>query len=259
MWVRIPPAPPTDLNSENILLPASMQAGDCAVRVLAVSGCVRLVAAACGWLWQKIRVQVFTGPARLPASPQEFALCGVDSGQVLRGHVERCRGHRRQRKESTMSTVTTSPDISVEHAPSRLTSTLLRSTVSVGVLAAAVTTAGAVALRAAGVPLAVHGKIPLAGFAQVTFIAAVIGGVLLALLNRRSSAPRRRFVQMTIGAHGDLLRRSRRRSQTRPPANSPWLRCTWSPRRSLFRCSHDTPTDPNPTRYQEEQPRCRNT
>src|ERR1019366_7777577 len=53
--------------------------------------------------------------------------------------------------------------------------------------------------RAVGVPLAVHGKIPLAGFAQVTFIAAVIGGVLLALLNRRSSAPRRRFVQMTTG------------------------------------------------------------
>jgi peptidoglycan/LPS O-acetylase OafA/YrhL len=98
-----------------------------------------------------------------------------------------------------MSTVTTSPDISVEHAPSRLTSTLLRSTVSVGALAAAVTTAGAVALRAAGVPLAVHGKIPLAGFPQVTFIAAVIAGALLAFLNRRSSAPRRRFVQMAIG------------------------------------------------------------
>jgi len=102
-------------------------------------------------------------------------------------------------REPTMSTVTTSPDISVEHAPSRLTSTLLRTTVSVGVLAAAVSTAGAVALRAAGVPLAVHGKIPLAGFPQVTFIAAVIGGVLLALLNRRNAAPRRRFVQMTIG------------------------------------------------------------
>ena len=98
-----------------------------------------------------------------------------------------------------MSAVTTSPDITVEPAPSRLTSTLPRSTVSAGVLAAAVTTAGAVALRAAGVPLAVHGKIPLAGFAQVTFIAAVIAGVLLALLNWRGSAPRRRFVQMTIG------------------------------------------------------------
>src|ERR1019366_1179748 len=53
--------------------------------------------------------------------------------------------------------------------------------------------------RAAGGPLAVHGKIPLAGFAQVTVIAAAVGGVLLALRNRRSSAPRRRFVQMTTG------------------------------------------------------------
>ncbi|MGO9780065.1 MAG: DUF6069 family protein [Streptosporangiaceae bacterium] len=102
-------------------------------------------------------------------------------------------------KEPSMSTVTTSPETAVEHAPSRLTSTLPRTTVSVGVLAAAVTTAGAGALRAAGVPLAVHGKIPLTGFAQITFIAAVIGGVLLALLNRRSSAPRRRFVQITTG------------------------------------------------------------
>src|SRR5664279_3501843 len=85
-----------------------------------------------------------------------------------------------------MSTVTTSPEITVEHAPSRLTSTLPRTTVSVGVLAA-------------GVPLAVHGKIPLAGFAQITFIAAVIGGVLLALLNRRSSTPLQRFVQISTG------------------------------------------------------------
>ena len=98
-----------------------------------------------------------------------------------------------------MSTVTTSPEITVERRPSRLTSTLPRTTVSVGVLAAAVTTAGAGALRAAGVPLAVHGRIPLTGFAQITFIAAVIGGVLLALLNRRSSAPRQRFVQITAG------------------------------------------------------------
>ena len=98
-----------------------------------------------------------------------------------------------------MSAVTTCPEITVERRPSRLTSTLPRSTVSAGVLAAAVTTAGAGALQAAGVPLAVHGKIPLTGFAQITFIAAVICGVLLALLNRRSSAPRQRFVQITAG------------------------------------------------------------
>ena len=59
--------------------------------------------------------------------------------------------------------------------------------------------------------------------------------------------------------HGDLLRRSRPRSQARPPARSHWLDCTWSPRRALFRCSHDTPADPKPTRSQKEQPRCRNT
>lgn len=44
-----------------------------------------------------------------------------------------------------------------------------------------------------------HGQIPLASFAQVTFVAAVIAGVLVALLNRRSSGPRQRFFQVTIG------------------------------------------------------------
>ena len=99
-----------------------------------------------------------------------------------------------------MSTVTiSSPDVAVGRPPSWLTSTLPRTTVSVGVLAAAATTAGAVALRAAGVPLAVHGRIPLASVAQITIIAAVIGGMLLALLNRRSCAPRQRFAQVAIG------------------------------------------------------------
>src|SRR5579863_9497552 len=99
-----------------------------------------------------------------------------------------------------MSTVTASSETSTtEDRPSRLTSPIPRLTASVGVLAAAATTIGAAVLRAAGVPLAVHGEIPLAGFAQITLIASVLGGVLLAVLNRRSSAPRQRFVQMAIG------------------------------------------------------------
>jgi hypothetical protein len=104
-----------------------------------------------------------------------------------------------------MSTVTASPDTTaspettVKQASSPLTRTLPRATVSAGALAAAATTAGAAVLRTAGIPLAVHGKIPLAGFAQLTFIAAVIGGVLLAVLIRRSSAPRQRFVRITAG------------------------------------------------------------
>ncbi|HEX3489593.1 MAG TPA: DUF6069 family protein [Streptosporangiaceae bacterium] len=98
-----------------------------------------------------------------------------------------------------MSAVSASPDTTVRPAPSRLTRTLPRATASAGVLAAAATTAGAAALRAGGVPLAVHGKISLAAFAQLTVVAAVIGGVLLAVLIRRSSAPGRRFVQITAG------------------------------------------------------------
>jgi peptidoglycan/LPS O-acetylase OafA/YrhL len=114
--------------------------------------------------------------------------------------VSGAQGTAAKERNRPMSTVTTtSPDDTVGRVPSRLTSTLPRTTVSVGVLAAAVTTAGAVAFRAAGVPLAVHGKIPLAGFAQITIIAAIIGGVLLALLNRRSYAPRQRFAQFAIG------------------------------------------------------------
>ena len=98
-----------------------------------------------------------------------------------------------------MFTATTSAKDSARHAPSLLTGTLPRATASVGVVAAAATTTGAAVLRVAGVPLAVHGTIPLAGFAQITFIAAVLGGVLLTVLNRRSRAPRQRFIQMTAG------------------------------------------------------------
>jgi hypothetical protein len=69
-------------------------------------------------------------------------------------------------KEPTMSTVTVSPETTVTHVFSPLTRTLPRATASVGVLAAVVTTAGAAVLRAAGVPLAAHGEIQLAAFAQ---------------------------------------------------------------------------------------------
>jgi peptidoglycan/LPS O-acetylase OafA/YrhL len=114
--------------------------------------------------------------------------------------VSGAQGTAVKERNQPMSTVTsTSPDVTVGRARSRLARTLPRATFSVGVLAAAVTTAAAAALRGGGVPLAVHGKIALASFAQITFVAAVIGGVLVALLNRRSCAPRQRFFQLTIG------------------------------------------------------------
>lgn len=98
-----------------------------------------------------------------------------------------------------MGTATTFSDTAAKDNSSPLTSTIPRAIASVGVLAAAATTAGAAVLRAVGVPLAVHGEIPLTGFAQITVIGAVIGGVLLAMLNRHSSDPHRRFIQVAIG------------------------------------------------------------
>jgi hypothetical protein len=81
----------------------------------------------------------------------------------------------------------------------RPATSLRRTTVTVGLAAAAATSAVAAAVHAAGTPLAVGGEmIPLAGFAQMTLLGAVIGGVLLAVLNRRSAAPGRRFVQTSV-------------------------------------------------------------
>jgi len=76
---------------------------------------------------------------------------------------------------------------------------LVRTTVAVGALAAAGATAVAAALHAAGVSLTVQGEtIPLAGFAQMTFLGAVLGGIIVAVLNRRSAAPHTRFLQTAV-------------------------------------------------------------
>jgi hypothetical protein len=75
---------------------------------------------------------------------------------------------------------------------------LRRTTVAAGAGAAVIVTAVAATVHAAGVPLAVGGEqIPFAGFAQMTLLGAIIGGVLLAGLNRRSTAPHRRFLEAT--------------------------------------------------------------
>ena len=84
-------------------------------------------------------------------------------------------------------------------AVSEPASSLRRTTVVSGLVAAAVTTAAAAAADAAGVSFEIEGEmIPLLGFAQMTLIGAVIGGLLLAGLNRWSGSARRRFVQTTV-------------------------------------------------------------
>jgi hypothetical protein len=97
----------------------------------------------------------------------------------------------------TASAITTTTTDTTDAAPK--TRSLRLTTVAVGAGAAVVTAAAAAALHAAGVPLAIDGQmIPMAGFAQMTFIGAVIGGVIVAVLNRCSSAPHQRFVQIAV-------------------------------------------------------------
>jgi hypothetical protein len=73
---------------------------------------------------------------------------------------------------------------------SRFIRSLAAPTVVAGTAAAAGTTVAAAAVHAGGVPLAVGRQmIPLAGFAQMTLLGAVIGGIRLATFNRRSFVP----------------------------------------------------------------------
>jgi hypothetical protein len=93
----------------------------------------------------------------------------------------------------------TTPTLDAVGHRSRSAPSLTRTTVGVGAMCAAATTLAAGAAHAAGVSLNVDGEmIPLAGFAQLTLLGAVIGGVLLAVLRRWSAAPRRRFLQATV-------------------------------------------------------------
>jgi hypothetical protein len=121
--------------------------------------------------------------------------------------VEVVSGARRRRTEengmSVAATTTappapTAPTVTEPHAVRRASS-LRRTTVVAGLVAAAATSAVAAVAHAAGVSFEVDGEmIPLAGFAQMTFLGAVIGGVVLAVLNRRSRSARRRFLQTAV-------------------------------------------------------------
>jgi hypothetical protein len=95
--------------------------------------------------------------------------------------------------------VTTTPTLSERPAVAAAAPSLRRTTVTSGLVGAGVTTAAAAALDAVGVSFEIEGEvIPLLGFAQMTFIGAVIGGLLLAGLNRWSGQVRHRFVQATV-------------------------------------------------------------
>ena len=68
-----------------------------------------------------------------------------------------------------------------------------------GLVAAVATTTVVVVARAADVPVAVQGEqIPLAGFAQLTLVATVIGIVIARVLSTRARHPRHTFMVATV-------------------------------------------------------------
>jgi len=76
---------------------------------------------------------------------------------------------------------------------------VLRATVVYGAAAAVATTAVAAAAHAAGVPFKIDGEmIPLGGFAQLTVLGAVIGGLIAATLNRTTAHARTWFVRIAV-------------------------------------------------------------
>ena len=94
---------------------------------------------------------------------------------------------------STTLTTTPTAERSTTSHPIR------RATLVSGVAAAAATTALAAAADAAGVPLAIDGEtIPLLGFAQMTLLGAVLGGVMAAALNRYASQARTWFTTVAV-------------------------------------------------------------
>jgi hypothetical protein len=96
-------------------------------------------------------------------------------------------------------TTTNTTTIPVEDRAERTTHPVRRATVVSGVAGAAATTAFAAAASAAGVPFEIDGEpIPVSGFATMTLLGAVLGGILLAVLNRYAARPRRRFLQVTV-------------------------------------------------------------
>jgi hypothetical protein len=68
-----------------------------------------------------------------------------------------------------------------------------------GLVASAATVGVATFARAIDVPLTVGGEaIPLVGFAQLTFVATIIGTVFAVVMSRRAGRPRHTFVTTTI-------------------------------------------------------------
>jgi peptidoglycan/LPS O-acetylase OafA/YrhL len=94
-----------------------------------------------------------------------------------------------------MSATTTVP---VQYSEGHTSHPVRRATLVAGVAGTVATSAFAAITHAAGVPFEIDGEpIAVLGFATMTVLGAMLGGILLALMNRYSAQPRRRFLQIT--------------------------------------------------------------
>jgi peptidoglycan/LPS O-acetylase OafA/YrhL len=96
------------------------------------------------------------------------------------------------------ATLTTSPVNTAAPTNRTAVRSIWTATAVAGIAAAIATTLVAAVARAAGVALDVGGEqIPLLGFAQLTLVGALIGGVLATVLHTRVRRPRHTFVVTT--------------------------------------------------------------
>jgi uncharacterized membrane protein len=96
---------------------------------------------------------------------------------------------------TTLTAPTTRPPTQLPGTAARV----WRTGIAAGISASLATAAFAALVRSIDVSLKVAGSpIPLLGFAEVTFVAAIIGTVLAARLSRRAHRPRHTFVITTI-------------------------------------------------------------
>ena len=99
-----------------------------------------------------------------------------------------------------MSTATTTLTAPTATAPvTDQSHPVRRATLVAGAVGAVAATAVAAVASAADVPLTIDGEtIPLFGFAQMTLVGAVLGGLIAAALNRWSATPRRWFLAIAV-------------------------------------------------------------
>jgi len=100
---------------------------------------------------------------------------------------------------ATLTTTSTSTSPTTTTSATTVRPSLWKPGLLAGLVAAVATTTVVMVARAADVPVAVQGEqIPLAGFAQMTLVATVIGIVIARVLSTRARHPRRTFVVATV-------------------------------------------------------------